>query len=220
MVTEKVKGYVQLWYFGPFGVMNNCFAWYIQYPGVRCPVQSIPPVSPSCLVAWCGQPRCWGSQYSAWLLPLQPQPSVKATHPGMSESSAKRSRFWGKKILPASRGSWRSTLVGVTWLPPRSCVCSTAGSHCRKVELLGLAFLRLGHGGTLAMVVLKTTGWMGEHWQCGIMWTSGRTFRTYVILHESWKIGHIFFKSTTACPVATFQIVIAIIPNAWYCKSM
>lgn len=113
---------------------------------------------------------------------------------GMSESSAKRSRFFGKKILPASRGSWRSTLVGVTWLPPRSCVCSTAGSHCRKVELLGLAFLRLGHGGTLAMVVLKTTGWMGEHWQCGIMWTSGRTFRTYVILHESWKIGHIFFK--------------------------
>lgn len=45
---RKSQG-LQLWYFGPFGVMNNCFAWYIQYPGVRCPVQSIPPVSQSCL---------------------------------------------------------------------------------------------------------------------------------------------------------------------------
>lgn len=202
MVTEKVKGYVQLWYFGPFGVMNNCFAWYIQYPGVRCPVQSILPVSPSCLVAWCGQPRCWGSQYSAWLLPLQPQPSVKATIRDV-RIVWKKSRLGGRKSSLPSSG-WRSTAL-VSLVAPQELRLFDSWISLQESWAAGIGVLEIGpwgHGGTFAMVVLKTTGWMGEHWQCGIMWTSGRTFRnglcsgtwSHVILHESWKIGHIFLK--------------------------
>lgn len=128
--------------------------------------------------------------------------------------------FRGRKssLPPVAEDPPWSVSLGST----RSCVCSTAGSHCRKVELLGLAFLRLGHwghGGTLAMVVLKTTGWMGEHWQCGIMWTSGRTFRnglcsgtwSYVILNESWKIRHFFFFKVR-------QPVLSQLFRLWYCS--
>ena len=111
---RKSQG-LQLWYFGPFGVMNNCFAWYnytiswcemscAKYPpsitklswllGADNLDVEVPSIQHHC---------CHFSHNLPW------RPHIQ----GCQNRLQKGRVFSGKKILPASRG-WRSTLVGVT----------------------------------------------------------------------------------------------------------
>lgn len=216
---RKSQG-LQLWYFGPFGVMNNCFAWYnytiswcemscAKYPpsitklswllGADNLDVEVPSIQHHC---------CHFSHNLPW------RPHIQ----GCQNRLQKGRVFSGKKILPASRG-WRSTLVGVTGFHQELRLFDSWIS-LQESWAAGIGIFEIGPLGPWGYPCDGCpqnhwlNGWTLAVWNHVNIWQNFQkwTLLRHVILRDfKWKLKDktlFFFQSTTACPVATFQIVI------------